>query len=57
MGSQVETEMWQPGKVLLNKKNTPHQNATNYWTPLQLDEDENEEEEETEEVNKSFREI
>jgi hypothetical protein len=48
--------MWQPGKVLLNKINTAHLNATNYWTPLQLDEDENEEEEETEEVNKIFNE-
>ncbi len=35
----------------MNKINTTHLNATNYWTPLQLDEDENEEEEE-EEVNK-----
>jgi len=47
--------MWQPGKVLLNKINTTHLNATNYWTPLQLDEDENEEEEE-EEVNKIYNE-
>jgi hypothetical protein len=41
--------------VLLNKINTTHLNATNYWTPLQLDEDENEEEEE-EEVNKIYNE-
>jgi hypothetical protein len=36
--------------VLLNKINTTHLNATNYWTPLQSDE--NKEDEETEEVNK-----
>ena len=39
----------------MNKINTTHLNATNYWTPLQLDEDENEEEEE-EEVNKIYNE-
>ena len=48
--------MWQPGKVLLNKINTTHLNATNYWTPLQLDEEENEEEEETEEANNIYNE-
>ena len=40
----------------MNKINVTHLNATNYWTPLQLDEDENEEEEETEEVNKIYNE-
>jgi hypothetical protein len=46
--------MWQPGKMLLNKINTAHLNATNYWTPLQSDE--NEEDEETEEVNNIYNE-
>jgi hypothetical protein len=46
--------MWQPGKMLLNKKHTAHLNATNYWTPLQSDE--NEEDEETEEVNNIYNE-
>jgi len=44
--------MWQPGKVLSNKTITDNAYlaATNYWTPLQTDE--NEEDEETEEANK-----
>ena len=40
----------------MNKINATHLNATNYWTPLQLDEDEHEEEGETEEVNKIYNE-
>ncbi len=46
MGSQVETEVWQPGKVLLNKINNAHLNATNYWAPLQSDETEADDEKE-----------
>jgi hypothetical protein len=51
VGSQIETEVWQPGKELSNKITTDNTYlaATNYWTPLQSDE--NEEDEETEEVN------
>ena len=52
MGSQVETEVWQPGKMLSNKITTDNAylTATNYWTPLKTGE--NEEDEETEEANK-----
>ncbi len=38
----------------MNKKNTAHLNATNYWNPLQSDE--NEEDEEIEEVNNIYNE-
>jgi len=48
-GSQVETEVWQPGKVLLNKINNAHLTATNYWTPLQSDK--TEADDKTEEAN------
>jgi hypothetical protein len=51
VGSSVETEMWQPGKVLSNKITTDNAYlvATNNWTPLQSNE--TEEDEETEEAN------
>ena len=48
-GSQEETEMWQPGKVLLNKIKNAHLTATNYWTPLQSDK--TEADDKTEEAN------
>jgi hypothetical protein len=36
MGSTIETETWQPGKVIPNKLNTniTYLTVTNYWTPL-----------------------
>jgi hypothetical protein len=45
--SKVESEMWQPG-VIQNKINEHHTylDATNYWTPLNKDNDNNEEDEE-----------
>jgi hypothetical protein len=42
-GSLVETETWQPGKVVSNKLNTinTYPAVTNYWTPLNdIDDDE-----------------
>ncbi len=49
-GSQVESEVWQPGKVILDKITTNHAYlaATNYWTPLQSNETEEDEKEEDE---------
>jgi hypothetical protein len=51
MGSQIEAEMWQPGKVILNKIESNHTYlaATNYWTPLQSND--NETDDETREAN------
>ena len=48
MGSQVESEVWQPGKVTLDKITTNHTYlaATNYWTPLQSNDSEEDEKEE-----------
>jgi hypothetical protein len=45
--SKVESETWQPG-VIHNKINEHHTylDATNYWTPLNNDNDKNEEDEE-----------
>jgi hypothetical protein len=36
MGSTIETETWQPGKVIPNKLNTniTYLAVANYWTPL-----------------------
>jgi hypothetical protein len=47
MGSAIETENWQPGKVL-NKTTTSHTYPTvnNYWTPLQTNKNKDEEEHE-----------
>ncbi len=46
-GSKVESETWQPG-VIQNNINEPHTylDATNYWTPLNDDNDKHEEDEE-----------
>jgi hypothetical protein len=37
----LESETWQPGKVILNKENTIHTylKTTNYWAPLHEEED------------------
>jgi hypothetical protein len=39
----LESETWQPGKVILNKINTTHTNlaTTNYWAPLHKAEEDN----------------
>ena len=48
MGSLIENENWQPGKVLDKiKMNNTYLEVNNYWTPLQQEEDEEEEEPET----------
>ena len=41
----IETETWQPGKVLTTKINTNHTylNNMNYWAPLEDNNEENEE--------------
>jgi hypothetical protein len=48
MGPQEETEMWQPGKVLLNKINTnnTHLATTNFSAPLEMEEEDNKQSEE-----------
>jgi hypothetical protein len=40
--------MWQPGKVLLNKINTnnAYLATTNFWAPLEMEEDDNKQSEE-----------
>ena len=45
MGSLIETEFWQPGKVISKIKNQTHLEVKNYWTPLDKEEDEEEIEE------------
>ena len=58
MGSQVESEVWQPGKVILDKITANHAYlaATNYWTPLQSNEiEEDEKEEEEEALHKKYQ--
>jgi hypothetical protein len=37
VGLTIETETWQPGKVMTNKINTDHTfpDSTNYWAPLE----------------------
>jgi hypothetical protein len=42
-GPQEETEMWQPGKVLLNKicTNNTYLATTNFWAPLEIEEEDN----------------
>jgi hypothetical protein len=37
----LESEMWQPGKMILNKVNTIHTylTTTNYWAPLHKEEE------------------
>ncbi len=48
MGPQLELEMWQPGKVQLNKitKSLTYLTNTNYWAPLLEKIEESEEEHE-----------
>jgi hypothetical protein len=48
VGPQKETEMWQPGKVLLNKISTHNSNlaTTNFWAPLEMKEEDNKQSEE-----------
>ncbi len=48
MGSAIETETWQPGKVLDKiKANHTYPDVTNYWAPLYtIQEDDNTGEEE-----------
>ncbi len=43
MGPMLESETWQPRKVLLNKVNTIHTylTTTNYWAPLYKAEEDN----------------
>jgi hypothetical protein len=50
MGSSIESETWQPRKVISNKLNTniTYPAATNYWTPLY--ENDNKEEPKEEEI-------
>jgi hypothetical protein len=49
MGPKIETETWQPGKVLTNKIDTNHTylESMNYLAPL----DDNNKEQEEEEIN------
>jgi hypothetical protein len=44
-GSLIETEFWQPGKVIDNIENHTHLEFKNYWTPLEEEEDKAEKEE------------
>jgi hypothetical protein len=48
VGPQEETEMWQPGKVLLNKirTNNTYLATTNFWAPLEMEEEDNKQSEE-----------
>ena len=39
MGSLIETEVWQPGRVIDKIKNQTHPVIKNYWTPLYEEED------------------
>ncbi len=43
MGPQEETEMWQPGKVLLNKirSNNTYLATTIFLAPLEMEEEDN----------------
>jgi hypothetical protein len=43
MGPQDETETWQPGKVLLNKRSTnnTYLATTIFWAPLEMEEEDN----------------
>jgi hypothetical protein len=43
VGPQEETEMWQPGKVLLNKisTNNTYLLTKNFWAPLEMEEEDN----------------
>jgi hypothetical protein len=48
VGPQEETETWQPGKVLLNEisTNNTYLATTNFWAPLEMEEEDNEQSEE-----------
>ncbi len=47
MGSEIKTEMWQPGVIQDKlKENHTYLVRTNYWTPLNGKDDEDEEDEE-----------
>jgi hypothetical protein len=39
----IETEFWQPGRVINKIKTHTHLEVKNYWTPLDEEEDEEEE--------------
>ncbi len=45
MGSLIETEFWQPERVIDKIKNHTHLEFKNYWTPLEEEEDKTEKEE------------
>jgi len=46
VGSLIETEVWQPGRVIDKIKNQTHPVIKNYWTPLYEEEDKADDEEE-----------
>ena len=46
MGSIIETELWQPGRVIDKIKNQTHLEFKNYWTLLYEEENETDNKEE-----------
>jgi hypothetical protein len=57
VGSSIESETWQPGKVIANKLNTniTYPAATNYWTPLYKNDDKEEPKEEIQKLQQSTK--